>query len=106
MCTEKVMRTVRIGVRESILKFLMGHRIPNSSASYQFNVLYLDQLSGYTSHPQGIEVNVLIPSQLPSAFSVCKTLKYSMGGADPCPVDVTLLVTNVVSFFTSCSPAR
>lgn len=29
-------------------------------------------------------------------------LKFSMGGADPCAADVTLVITDVVSFFTFC----
>lgn len=80
----------------------MGHEILGSSASYKFSNLHLDGLSVLTSYSQVIEMNVLLPSQLPSAFLVCKTLKFSMGGADPCTVDMTLLITNVVSFFTFC----
>lgn len=33
-------------------------------------------------------------------------LKFSMGGADPCAADVTLLIAHVVSFFTFCWPTR
>lgn len=33
-------------------------------------------------------------------------LKFSMGGADPCAADVTLVITDVVSFFTFCWPTR
>lgn len=29
-----------------------------------------------------------------------------MGGADPCAADVTLLIADVVSFFTFCWPTR
>lgn len=47
-------------------------------------------------------MNALLPLQLSSAFSVWKALKFSMGGADPCTADLTLLKTVAVSFFTSC----
>lgn len=84
--------------------FLMGPEILDSSASCKFSNLNLDGFSGLMSYYQVTEVNVLLPSQLPSAFLVCKALKFSMGGADPCTADVTLLITNVVSFFTFCWP--
>lgn len=92
-------------VHDSYSVFLMGPEMLDSSASYKFSELHLDGLPGSTSYSQVTEVNVVLPSQLPSAFLVCKTLKFSMGGADPCTADVTLLITDVVSFFTFCWPS-
>lgn len=93
-------------VHDSDSVFLMGPEILDSSASYKFSNLHLDGLSGLISYSQVTEVNVLLPSQLPSAFLVCKPLQFSMGGSDPCTADVTLLITNVVSFLTFCWPNR